>query len=215
MEDNKKYFIKDFFMYMIMLTIIVLIIFLLCKHCELTKAKDNHVIKPATTTQTTTTTTALITETTTVPETTEVVTVPVATTKTQKPVYEIPTTGSRTTASQRTTTSQTTRTTTSTTTSRTTQTTTTTRKVDTYIYKFKVETSETKSFYILKNGVRMNEYLLVIDNNGNPISFSNNGVGSGLTMVNSNIDLSKCPIIKFKICNPQGLNCGTTLQASC
>ena len=61
----------------------------------------------------------------------------------------------------------------------------------------------------------MNAYILVFDNNNNPITFSNNGVGSGLTMVNSNIDLGKCPTIKFRVCDPQGLNCGATFTASC
>lgn len=210
-SNEKKINWKDIVLYAIMIIIIIIIVLLLCKYCELTKANNKHVIKPTTSAQTTTstTTTEAITETTTAIPTSEAVTVSTTKVTTKKNNYVVPTEPIKTTTTQAT---QTTQRTTSTTHATTT---TTTQKVDVYKYVYKVETSETKSFYILKNGTRMNEYIMVVDNNGTPVTFSNNGIGSGLTMVNSNIDLSTCPKIKFRICNPQGLKCGETFTAGC
>ena len=155
-----------------------------------------------------TTTTELITETTTTIPTSEAVTETTTRLTTKKTNYDVPNTTINRPTTSKVTQGTTQRPTTN-------QPTTTTIKKDVYTYKYQIQTSETKSFYILKNGVRMNEYILVFDNNNNPITFSNNGVGSGLTMVNSNIDLGKCPTIKFRVCDPQGLNCGETFTASC
>lgn len=200
---------KDIILYIIMIIIIIIIVLLLCKYCQLTKANKQHVIKVTTTTQaiSETTTTELITETTTAIPTSEVVTETTTRITTKRANYNVPSTTNNTTT-------RITQAPTAPTTIKPTTTTTTIKK-DVYTYKYKIETSETKSFYILKNGVRMNEYILVLDGNNNPVTFSNNGVGSGLTMVNSNIDLGKCPTIKFRVCNPQGLNCGTTYTAGC
>lgn len=201
---------KDVLLYVIMVVIIVIIILLMCKYCQLTKANNQHVIKPTTTAQTTTETTTieLITETTTTIPTSEAVTETTTRLTTKKTNYDVPNTPVTNTTTTRATQGTTQRPTTTTTT-------TTTIKKDVYTYKYQIQTSETKSFYILKNGVRMNAYILVFDNNNNPITFSNNGVGSGLTMVNSNIDLGKCPTIRFRVCNPQGLECGEIFTASC
>ena len=215
-NDNKsKTTWKDVLLYVIMIIIIIIIILLMCKYCQLTKANKQHVIKPTTSAQTTTinTTTELITETTTTIPTSEAVTEATTRLTTKKTNYDVP----NTTVNRQTTSKVTQGTIQRPTTNRptTNRPTTTTIKKDVYTYKYQIQTSETKSFYILKNGVRMNAYILVFDNNNNPITFSNNGVGSGLTMVNSNIDLGKCPTIKFRVCDPQGLNCGETFTASC
>ncbi len=190
--------------------LLYVIILLMCKYCQLTKANKQHVIKPTTSAQTTTmtTTTELITETTTTIPTSEAVTETTTRLTTKKTNYDVPNTTVNRPTTSKVTQGTTQRPTTN-------QPTTTTIKKDVYTYKYQIQTSETKSFYILKNGVRMNAYILVFDNNNNPITFSNNGVGSGLTMVNSNIDLGKCPTIKFRVCDPQGLNCGETFTASC
>lgn len=210
-NDNKsKTTWKDVLLYVIMIIIIIIIILLMCKYCQLTKANKQHVIKPTTFAQTTTmtTTTELITETTTTIPTSEAVTETTTRLTTKKTNYDVPNTTINRPTTSKVTQGTTQRPTTN-------QPTTTTIKKDVYTYKYQIQTSETKSFYILKNGVRMNAYILVFDNNNNPITFSNNGVGSGLTMVNSNIDLGKCPTIKFRVCDPQGLNCGETFTASC
>lgn len=206
-NDNKsKTTWKDVLLYVIMIIIIIIIILLMCKYCQLTKANKQHVIKPTTSAQTTTT--ELITETTTTIPTSEAVTETTTRLTTKKTNYDVPNTTVNRPTTSKVTQGTTQRPTTN-------HPTTTTIKKDVYTYKYQIQTSETKSFYILKNGVRMNAYILVFDNNNNPITFSNNGVGSGLTMVNSNIDLGKCPTIKFRVCDPQGLNCGETFTASC